>query len=77
MAAGDMGNNVNLISGANNGYISGWQLDSSSKGTGATLQMKLIGLDTLGFPAVNTFGTDAKWLCLINNHLFRGGIAGV
>lgn len=77
LAAVDTGLNCNLVSGANNGYISGWQLDSSSKASGATLQVKLLGLAQLSPGTVNAFGTDAKWWVLINNHNYRVGQAGV
>lgn len=76
LAAADVGENCNLISGTNNGYISGWQLDSSSHAAGATLQCKLLALAQL--PAgTNVFGTDAKWWVLINHHQYRAGVAGV
>ena len=76
LAAVDTGLNCNLISGTNNGYISGWQLDSSSKTTTATLQVKLLGLAQ--YPGgLNAFGTDAKWWVIINNHCFRVGQAGL
>ena len=74
LAADDVGLNCNLVSGANNGYISGWQLDSDSKAAGATLQMKLL---RLAQRRDNAFGTDAKWWCLINHHVFRPGQTGL
>lgn len=77
MAAADVGLNVNLIAGTNNGYISTWLLDSSTKGTGATVQMKILGLSSQGLPSVNAFGDYAKFLCLINHHQYRAGVAGV
>lgn len=76
LAAADTGQNCNLISGTNNGYISGWQLDSSSKAAGATLQVKLLGLAQLP-NGQNVFGADAKWWVLINNHCYRVGQAGL
>lgn len=76
LAAADTGLNCNLISGANNGYISGWQLDSSSKAAGATLQVRLLGLAQY-VNGQNAFGTDAKWWVLINNHCYRVGQAGL
>lgn len=77
IVAGDIGQNINLIAGTNNGYISTWELDSSSTGSGATIQMKLLGLSQQGLPGVNAFGTYAKFLCLINHHQYRAGVAGV
>lgn len=77
LVAGDTGTNVNLISGTNNGYISGWQIDSDSKATTATLQLKLLGLDQQPTSPRNAFGQYAKWLVLLNNHCFRVGQAGL
>jgi len=74
LAAADLGTNINLLSGANNGYASGWQLDNNSKGTGATLQCQLLRLKQT---ADNTFGQYADWLVRINNHSFKAGTAGV
>lgn len=76
LAAADTGLNCNLISGSNNGYISGWQLDSSSKASGATLQVKLLGLAQY-VGGLNVFGTDAKWWVIINHHCFRPGQNGL
>lgn len=60
--------NVDLVAGAGStvtGY-SGWMLDSSTIGTGNTLQIRLLqGVER----PVNTMGaTNAKWLCRINLH---------
>ena len=74
LAADDVGTNVNLVAGANNGYVSGWMLDSSSKGAGATIQTKLLQLSQT---PPNAIGQYAKWLVLINNHVYRGGTAGL
>lgn len=65
--------NHNLVSGTNNGYVSGWMLDSSGAATTATLQMKIIRLAQLQNNAV---GTYAQWDCIINNHAYRIGQAG-
>lgn len=75
IAATDIALNYNLVAGTNNGYISGWMLDSSGAATTATLQMKILGLQQLG-PGVNSIGTYAKWLTIINNHAYRIGQAG-
>lgn len=77
LAATDTGNNVNLISGTNNGYISGWQIDSDSKATTATLQLQLLGLQYNPIAPANTFGQYAKWLVRINNHQYKIGQAGL
>ncbi len=77
LTAAEVGNNANLVAGANNGYVSGWQLDNAGEGTGVTLQVKLLGLSQYpGGAAVNAFGLLAKWLVLINNHCYRVGSAG-
>lgn len=69
-----IGKNFNLLSGANNGYVSGWLLDNNSAATTATLQLKLLRLVQR---SDNTFGAFAKWLVTINNHSFSAGVAGV
>lgn len=74
IAATDIANNFNLISGTNNGYLSGWQLDSSSKATTATLQLKILQASPV---QGNTFGSAyCKFRVIINNHAYRIGQAG-
>ncbi len=73
-AATNIGNNANLKSGTNSGYLSGWQLTDTLPGTGATLQVQLLGLDQV--PG-NAYGAYAKWLVRINTHQFRAGVSGV
>lgn len=74
IAATDIANNYNLISGANNGYVSGWMLDSSSKATTATLQLKIVRASPV---QGNTFAsTYCKFQVIINNHAYRIGQAG-
>lgn len=70
----EVGLNANLVAGANNGYISGWELNNSGEATGATLQVKLLGLSQI---QRNAFGEHAKWLVLINHHCYRPGQTGV
>jgi len=74
LAATNAGQNVDLASGANNGYVSGWVLDIATTTTGSGFQMKLWGLSRT---QNNAFGTYAKWLCTINLHRFKAGVAGV
>ncbi len=74
IAAASVGLNVNLIAGTNNGYQSGWLLDSSSVLNTSTLQMKLLRAERT---ADNALGTYCKWLCLINNHVFKAGTTGI
>lgn len=66
--------NFNLVSGVTNGYVSAWQMDNASAGTGATLQLKALGISNR---VDNAFGAYAKWRVVINNHFFRAGTAGV
>jgi hypothetical protein len=54
--------------------VSATELDSSSVNTTATLNLKLLGLVRR---ANNAIGAQAKWRCLINNHAFRTGVAGI
>lgn len=74
LAATNIGQNANLKSGTNNGYISGWSLSETSPAVTNTLQLKLLGLQrTQG----NIFGHYAVWHVLINNHSYRSGVTGV
>ena len=74
LAATDVGNNFDLVSGTNNGYLSGWMLDSSSANTGATRQLQLVRLASR---PDNAIGTYAKWIVRIVYHNFNAGVAGV
>jgi hypothetical protein len=68
LAAANVGQNANFVSGANNGYVSGYQLDNSTTETTTTLSLKLLGLAR---KPDNAFGTYAKWLVMINSHRYR------
>lgn len=73
LAATDVSLNCSLVAGTNNGYVSGWMLDNSTKATTAALQCRLLQLA----PRLdNVFGQYAKWWVLLNNHQFRAGVAG-
>jgi hypothetical protein len=74
LAAADVGLNISLKSGTNNGYISGWILDNTTKATTAALQMKLLGIQN---DPSNNLGTAAVWLCMINQHPFKATVAGL
>lgn len=74
LAKTDLGNNFNLVSGTNSGYMSGWMLDSSTAATTATLQLKLVRLAQRSDNAIGQYG---KWLVKINNHSYGAGVAGV
>jgi hypothetical protein len=75
IAAASQGLNCNLIAGTNNGFRSGWELDSSSVAGTATLQVKLLR----PVQAVdNAFvSANCRWLVSINNHPYKAGVAGI
>jgi len=66
--------NTNLIAAANSGFQSQWVFDNAATGTGATLQVQLLGLVQR---LDNEFGAFAKWKVRINVHPFKAGTAGV
>jgi hypothetical protein len=74
LAVSSLGININLVSGTNNGYSSGWMADSSSVATTATLQLQLLRLSQRPDNAV---GTYAKWVVRIVNHSLNAGTTGV
>lgn len=79
LAETEVGLNQISLAGAGNGFVSGWQVRSTSGATAAataTLQLRLMGL--VQRPG-NAFGAYAKWLVQINVHeLGHGtGAAGV
>lgn len=74
LVAADVGLNTNLVLGANNGFISGWQLDNAVEAVGATLQVKILGLAQR---SDNTYGPYAKWNVKINAHELAAGTAGL
>ena len=79
LAATDVGANQISVSGAGNGYISGWTLAGTTTGaaaTTATFQLRLMGLAQK--PAgTNNFGAYAKWLVKINTHELQAGSVGI
>lgn len=79
LTAAEVGLNQISLAGTGNGFVSGWQVRSTSGATAATtatLQLRLMGL--VQRPG-NAFGAYAKWLVQINVHeLGHGtGAAGV
>lgn len=70
LAATDVGRNVNLASGTGSTITnrSGWELDSSSAGTGTTIQVRL---ERLVNREDNAIGTNAKWEVSILQHSMR------
>lgn len=74
LTSASIGLNFNLLSGTNNGFISGWQFDNASGNAGATRQMQLLGLVRT---ADNALGQYANWKMRINYHQYTSGQAGV
>ena len=75
LAATDVGINVNLSAGSgNNGFVSGWVLDNSSKAVTATFQCRLMGLARR---QDNVIGQYAKWLVKLNTYQLSANAAGV
>ena len=73
-AVTDMSNNANLSAGTATEGKSGFELDSTSFGTGATLQLKVLRLYR---DINNSVGTNAQVEVMINNHTQATGKAGV
>lgn len=74
LTAASIGLNFDLVSGTNNGFVSGWQLDNASGNTGSTRQLQLLGLVQT---QDNAMGPYAKWKVRINYHQYSAGQAGV
>lgn len=77
IAAASSSKNVSFIYAAPAAgvMVSGTMVDSSTVGTGNTLNLKLLGLQRrYDQGSLNSYGAFAKWLCLINNHQYRSGI---
>ena len=68
LAVTDISENADLVSGAGTAYGSGWQLDSSTHGTGATKQLRIEQIEQRPDNAV---GANAKILVSINLHTER------
>src|SRR5260221_9930034 len=61
-----VGLNENLLSGTNNGFVSGWTLNNASvPAAGSTIQMKMIQLVQR---RDNVPGLAQRWIVKINNH---------
>lgn len=70
-----VGGNFNLASGANNGYVSGWQLNNTATNNAATHQVQIVGAPQR---SNNTIGEQyAHWYVRINRHSYKAGTAGV
>lgn len=77
LAVTNIHNNINLIAAApaTGVVVSGYELDSSTVNTTATLDMRIKGLVKR---ADNAVGVNAKWEVLFNNHFFKSaGLTGI
>jgi hypothetical protein len=76
LAVADVFQNANIVATALDSALlqSKQALDSSSLGTGATKQLKILGLSK---EQGAEWGSFAKVQVRINNHALRGGVAGV
>lgn len=74
LAVTDVSSNANLVSGTNNGYVSGWMLDSNPVAVTATLQLHILRAAPR---RDNALGQYCKWWVSINNHAYSAGVAGV
>lgn len=76
LVAADVFQNANILATALDTALlqSKMALDSASLGTGATKQLKILGLAPNGS---NAFGSYAVVRAKINNHALSGGVAGV
>lgn len=65
LAVTAIGENIDLIAGTGSTYTgaSGWMIDSSTHATGATLQMRILGIE---LSPDNAIGNYAKWLVYTN-----------
>lgn len=75
IAATDISTNANLKSGTASALgFSGWEVDSTSFATGATLQLKVLRLVAR---EDNALGTNAKVEVMINQHTQTAATAGI
>lgn len=72
LTANDVGNNADIVVGAGNTTTgqSGMEIDSSDKKT-ATAQLRILRLSNR---SDNELGVNAKWLVLINEHVFKSTV---
>lgn len=77
LAVANVGKNANLLAGAGSAYTgwSGWQMNVTGIGTGATLQLRIIGStpDPVGVPNA----TGNKFIVQINTHTELPNSAGI
>jgi hypothetical protein len=74
LALADRGLNANFASGTGSTATgqSGFFLNNSTEDTTATLNLKIMALDS-GNPLNTTTGAYSNWLVIINNHQLKGG----
>lgn len=79
VAATSKNANFALAAPATGVAVSGAYLDNgTAPTTTSTYNLKLLGLAQIyDNGAWNAYGAYAKWLCLLNNHQYRTGIAGL
>lgn len=76
LAITNIGQNADLVAGAGNTFLkrSGWMLDSSTAGTGATMQVRIVGFQQR---VDNELGQYGKWLVRLNLPTEAGIASGV
>lgn len=76
LTAAEVGLNTRISVGAGNTTtgLSGMVLDNGQEVTTATEPLRILGL--VKRPD-NNYGLGAKWMVLLNDHMFRAGVAGV
>ena len=81
VAATSKNANFAIAAPATGNFLSGTYLDiGTAPATTSTYNLKIMGLSQKLDPSsglYNTYGPYAKWLCLLNNHSYRTGVAGV
>ena len=79
VAATSKNANFGLAAPATGVAVSGAYLDNgTAPATTSTYNLKLLGLAQRYDNGIwNTYGLYAKWLCLLNNHSYRTGVAGI
>lgn len=76
LAAANVGQRINFIMGTPSAAtgLSNVEIDSNTAAADATLQAQIIRLYNT---PDNVIGTNAKWICKFNGHLYNPGNAGV
>ena len=76
LAATNVGQRINFIMGTPSATtgLSNVEIDSSTAAADATLQAQIIRLEPI---QNNVIGTNAKWICKFNGHMYNAATAGV